>query len=139
MDVFLWPLIGGILIGLSAALLLLFNGRVAGISGILFSCHRAFLGEGWRGFFVAGLLLGGLVIKFFAPEFFNFDLNFSYTRAIVAGLLVGIGTKVGSGCTSGHGVCGLARLSKRSFVATVTFMITGVLTVLIMGLFGATI
>ncbi|RZF20491.1 MULTISPECIES: YeeE/YedE family protein [Halobacteriovorax] len=139
MDTFLWPLVGGILIGLSAAMLLLFNGRVAGISGILFNCHKAFVGEGWRAFFIVGLIVGGVLIKFISPEFFSFDINLSFPRAIIAGLLVGVGTKLGSGCTSGHGVCGLARLSKRSFIATITFMLTGAITVFIMGQLGATI
>lgn len=139
MDYFLWPLIGGIIIGLSATFLMIFNGRVAGISGILFNCHRAFAGEGWRLFFIFGLILGGLIIKFTIPEFFIFEINLTLTRAIIAGLLVGAGTKLGSGCTSGHGVCGLSRLSKRSFIATMTFMATGILTVFIMGQMGATI
>ncbi|EPZ51054.1 sulfur transport [Bacteriovorax sp. BAL6_X] len=130
----LWPLFGGILIGTSAALLLYFNGRVAGISGILFNCHKKNDGGHWRIFFILGLLLGGLVVKLVGPSFLDYSLNLSYTKAIIAGLFVGAGTHLGSGCTSGHGVCGLSRFSMRSLVATITFMAVAIAVVSLMGL-----
>ncbi|MFG1492395.1 YeeE/YedE family protein [Halobacteriovorax sp. ZH4_bin.1] len=131
---FTWPLVGGILIGVSAAFLLFFNGRVAGISGIFFNFHKKNDGGFWRIFFVLGLLAGGLVVKLVDPSFFNYALNLTYTKAIVAGLFVGAGTQLGSGCTSGHGVCGLSRFSKRSLAATLTFMAVAVAVVSLMGL-----
>jgi len=125
-------LAGGFLIGLSAALFLLFNGRVAGISGIvggLFSpwCTDA----GLRLSFIAGLLLGSLILLKTGWLPVNIQINSSFSVIAIAGLLVGYGTSLGSGCTSGHGVCGLARLSLRSLAATLTFMITAALTVYI--------
>jgi len=125
-----WPaLTGGLLIGLAAALLLLVNGRVAGISGIaggivnnLFSVSWRDLD--WRMMFVSGLVISTLVWQ----QFFSLpsvQIDAQNMMLVVAGLLVGFGTRLGSGCTSGHGVCGMARLSPRSIVATLTFMITG--------------
>jgi len=116
---------GGLLIGAGAALLLLLNGRVAGVSGILANVVEAQVGEqGWRPAFLLGLLVPALVAGIGHPR-----LPGSWTLALGAGLLVGFGTRLGSGCTSGHGVCGLANLSRRSLVATVTFMFSAVLTV----------
>lgn len=127
---FVAPLIGGALIGLAVTLMLLFNGRVTGISGILAgSLSRPTNDFGWRLAFFGGLLSGALVARVMNPDFF---LNLS-TRGIgsiaVAGLLVGYGTVMGGGCTSGHGVCGMSRLSFRSIVATVTFILFGLLAV----------
>lgn len=128
------PLIGGGLIGLAAALLLLFQGRIAGISGVLGGLIRPVRGETrWRLSFLFGLLLGGVVLGFAAPEALAFQTNRTLGMMAVAGLLVGFGTRLGNGCTSGHGVCGLARMSPRSLVAVVTFMTTGVITAVVVG------
>lgn len=122
-------LIGGAVIGTGAALLILFNGRIAGISGIvggLFTAGRS--DAGWRIAFISGLLLAPLVWQFFQPlPLIRIDA--SHVVLAAAGLLVGIGTRYGSGCTSGHGVCGIARRSPRSLVATLIFMSVGMLTV----------
>lgn len=130
----LWPLIGGLLIGLSAALVMLLHGRVAGISGVVGALVTGGAGPGdrsWRGLFFAGLVVGGLVMWRVQPGQFEFNLDRSLPALAVAGLLVGFGTRLGSGCTSGHGVCGIARLSKRSLVATGTFMVAGAVTVFV--------
>ena len=123
-------LIGGALIGLAAALLWLTLGRIAGVSTILGGA----LAErgpdtGWRVAFVAGLLAAGIGSVLFFPEAAHLDLSAGGGQLLVAGLLVGFGTQMGSGCTSGHGVCGIGRLSARSIVATLCFMISGMLTV----------
>jgi uncharacterized membrane protein YedE/YeeE len=122
-------LAGGLLIGLSAAMFLLFNGRIAGISGILGGVLRPVKGDiGWRIAFMLGLVLAPAVFSLFAPlPLVRIDANVA--ALVVAGLLVGIGTRYGAGCTSGHGVCGLSRLSPRSLVATVAFMLAGFATV----------
>ncbi|WP_437489655.1 YeeE/YedE family protein [Sorangium sp. So ce1014] len=124
------PLVGGALIGLSASLLLLFNGRVAGISGIFGGLLFREPGEtAWRAAFVAGLLLGGLALAAAHPGAFPPAGGGSLGLVVAAGLLVGLGARLGNGCTSGHGVCGLSRLSARSLVATMTFMATAAITV----------
>lgn len=124
-------LAGGMLIGLSAAMLLLFTGRIAGISGIagglLTNAPRSELS--WRGSFLAGLLVGGVAMALLSPELFVVALDRSALAFAAAGLLVGFGTRLGNGCTSGHGVCGIGRLSTRSIVATLTFLATGAATV----------
>jgi len=123
-------LAGGALIGLSATVLLLFNGRIAGISGIMagvFANDRT--ERPWRLAFVGGLLLGGLMIAAQHPEFITPSASASPLLMALAGLLVGYGTRSAGGCTSGHGVCGLARGSTRSLAATLTFMGTGGITV----------
>ncbi|MBX6763747.1 MAG: YeeE/YedE family protein [Rubrobacteraceae bacterium] len=124
-------LLGGILIGISAALLMLFEGRVAGISGIVGGLLRP-LGwrGGWRAVFVAGLLAGGVIYEVFGGGM-RVQLEASWPAMILAGLLVGFGTRLGSGCTSGHGVCGMARLSRRSISATLVFMVVAVITVFV--------
>ncbi|MBX3272660.1 MAG: YeeE/YedE family protein [Sandaracinaceae bacterium] len=122
--------VGGLLIGLSATMLLLFNGRIAGISGILAGAVAPSGDAGWRWAFLGGLVAGGLATFLVAPELFAVDYDRTLPMVIAAGVIVGVGTRIGSGCTSGHGVCGLSRLSARSMVATVTFMATGALTVL---------
>jgi hypothetical protein len=127
---FIAPLAGGAAIGLSASLLLLFNGRVAGTSGILGGLLAPKAGDiAWRAAFVAGLVLGGLALSALLPGAFDPASARPLGLVIVAGLLVGYGTRLGSGCTSGHGVCGVSRLSRRSIVATVTFLIAGMITV----------
>lgn len=130
MNMVLLPLLGGILIGLAASLLLLFNGRVAGISGIVGGLLPPERGDiGWRVAFVAGLVGGGLLLGGLFPRVLGAPVVTGVAVPVVAGLLVGFGTRLGNGCTSGHGVCGLARGSLRSLVATLTFMATGALTV----------
>ena len=122
-------LAGGVLIGIATALFLLFNGRIAGISGILGGLLRPMAGDiGWRMAFLLGLL-GAPVIYGFAAPLPSVHVDATMTTLIVAGLLVGVGTRYGSGCTSGHGVCGLSRLSPRSMVATASFMLAGFVTV----------
>jgi uncharacterized membrane protein YedE/YeeE len=121
---------GGALIGLSAAIMLFGLGRVAGISGIFGGLLLRKAGDlAWRLSFVLGLILGGVLMSRVAPNLFAVTIDRSFLTIAAAGLLVGFGTRMGNGCTSGHGVCGLSRLSPRSLVATVTFMTTGALTV----------
>jgi uncharacterized membrane protein YedE/YeeE len=124
-------LAGGVLIGIAAAMFVLLNGRIAGISGVLGGLLRPSTGDtGWRIAFVLGLVGAPLVYLLFAalpkPQ-----IDAGYGALILAGLLVGIGTRYGSGCTSGHGVCGLSRLSPRSLVATAAFMGAGFVTVFV--------
>ncbi|WP_407873960.1 YeeE/YedE family protein [Qipengyuania nanhaisediminis] len=130
-------LVGGIMIGLAAALMLLGAGRIAGVSGL---AARAFgLSEGgpprgaaWA--FLIGLPLGALIVALASG---GIEAQFTgYGPILIAGLLVGVGTRIGSGCTSGHGVCGVSRLSQRSIVATVTFMAAGIATVAVMNAAG---
>jgi uncharacterized membrane protein YedE/YeeE len=121
--------IGGILIGLSASLLLLMEGRIAGISGIVGGILAPKPGElGWRVAFVLGLLIPGGVALFLKPELVRNTLATPIPVLILAGLLVGFGTQLGNGCTSGHGVCGLSRLSRRSLASVMMFMGVGMLT-----------
>ena len=118
-------LAGGILIGAAASLLILFNGRVAGISGILGGLfHPGRSDIGWRIAFIGGLLGAPLIYRLFT-QLPAIQIDADYGILIAAGLMVGVGTRYGSGCTSGHGVCGLSRLSPRSLVATITFMAAG--------------
>ena len=122
-------LAGGLLIGLATALLLLFSGRIAGISGIVGGLLRPSKGDvAWRVAFVVGLLAAPLVFSIAAP-LPQVRIDAGTATLVVAGLLVGVGTRYGSGCTSGHGVCGLSRGSPRSIVATASFMAAGFLTV----------
>lgn len=124
-------LAGGILIGLSAALFVLFNGRIAGISGILGGLLQWPKGDiAWRTAFLLGLIGAPLVYSLFAP-LPAVRVDAGSVTLVVAGLLVGIGTRYGAGCTSGHGVCGISRLSPRSLVATAAFMAAGFATVFI--------
>ena len=122
---------GGLMIGAAAALFFWLNGRIAGISGIfgdlLFDRRSGHWP--WRLTFLAGLLLGYVAIRAWRPELGEINLQSGPVGMIVAGLLVGYGTRMGNGCTSGHGICGIARLSPRSFAATGTFMLAAILTV----------
>ena len=125
-------LAGGVLVGLATALLLLFSGRIAGISGIVGGLLPATRGDaGWRLAFLGGLLVGGLALAAFYPAAFPATSTTGAPTLIAAGLLVGFGTRLGNGCTSGHGVCGIGRMSRRSLVATLTFLATGMITVFI--------
>jgi len=129
-------LAGGALIGLAASLLLVALGRVAGISGILSGLLMPVRGDiAWRALFVVGLLLSGLVARVLSPELVTTSPRSMLTIA-AAGLLVGVGTRLGNGCTSGHGVCGISRASPRSLVATVTFIASGIVAVLLTRLLG---
>jgi len=129
--------IGGLIIGLSAAAMLVLNGRVAGISGIVGNAIDAPPKDrSWRITFIMGLLLGGLATKLVAPEAFGSGAPVSLPWLVFAGLLVGFGTRLGGGCTSGHGVCGISRFSIRSLVATVIFIAAGAAAVLISRQFG---
>ena len=131
-------LMGGMLIGLSVSVMLLFSGKIAGISGIVGGILSPAQNDTqWRLVFLGGLLVGGLMVGFFSADLFAIDNVFaieierSWPALILAGLLVGFGSHFGSGCTSGHGVCGISRLSPRSLVATMTFISTGALAVYI--------
>lgn len=125
-------LLGGGLIGLAAAILLLLNGRVAGVSGIVGDLLRPAGNDlAWRIAFVAGLIAGPIGYQLVTGDWLSVTIDASTPSLIVAGLLVGFGTSLGSGCTSGHGVCGIARLSRRSMTATVVFMLAGMVTVYI--------
>jgi uncharacterized membrane protein YedE/YeeE len=120
------PLIGGALIGLASTLLLLVHGRIAGISGICGGVLSPGTADWlWRFAFIVGLVVTGFIAFQQMPEAFEYGVDRSYGAVAAAGLLVGIGTTIGSGCTSGHGVCGISRMSKRSVLATMTFMATG--------------
>ena len=130
--------IGGVLIGVAASLLLWTHGRVAGISGIWGGLVRPERGDvAWRVIFVAGLLAGGLVVLATMPQVYGVAAGRSLPALAASGLLVGVGTRMGSGCTSGHGVCGLSVFSPRSAVAVATFMAVGVVTASVIGTFGA--
>ena len=129
--------IGGAMIGLSAVWLMASAGRIAGISGILGGSLNAGRGDKlWRWTFLAGLILSPLIVKLFKPALLMVEFPTTGPLLILAAILVGVGTQLGNGCTSGHGVCGNARLSIRSLLATLTFMTTGVLTVFILRSFG---
>ena len=122
-------LVGGALIGVATAMFVLFNGRIAGISGVIGGLLRPAKGDiGWRIAFVSGLLSAPMLYILVA-EVPRSQIDVGYVALVLAGLLVGIGTRYGSGCTSGHGVCGLSRLSPRSLAATAAFMGAGFATV----------
>ena len=122
---------GGVLIGLAAAMFVLFNGRIAGISGIIGGLFRPKAGDlAWRVAFLAGILAAPWLFQVVGP-LPAVEVEAGIGMLILAGLLVGVGTRYGAGCTSGHGVCGLSRLSPRSLVATVSFMLAGFATVFI--------
>jgi uncharacterized membrane protein YedE/YeeE len=123
-------LIGGLLIGLAATLLLLLNGRLSGISGIVGGLLAPESSDAaWRLAFVAVLLVGALAYMLATGDALLLEMQASLPVLVAAGLLVGFGTRLGSGCTSGHGICGLARLSRRSIVATSVFFVVAILTV----------
>ncbi len=129
MDAYLPPLAGGLLIGLSAALLLILNGRIAGISGLVAGLGRRGERRLADAAFLLGLVLGPPLYAGLAGHWPAMRIAAGLPLLALAGLLVGFGTRLGSGCTSGHGVCGLARFSPRSLAAVLTFVATGMLTV----------
>ena len=131
MNAYLLPVTGGILLGLSAIWLLLTLGRVAGISGIAWG-SIAGPERGWRWLFLVGLLLGGMLTHTVIGQPLPDESTAPTWLIAISGLLVGIGTRMGGGCTSGHGVCGLGRRSPRSVTATLTFMTLGIVTVFVM-------
>ena len=121
--------VGGALIGLAASLLLVSIGRVAGISGILGELlNPSATAKQWRVLFLFGLFFAGSLGAAFMPEQIQIPKDHSLVALVAAGLLVGFGTRMGNGCTSGHGICGLSRFSRRSFVAVLTFMASGFIT-----------
>jgi uncharacterized membrane protein YedE/YeeE len=124
----LQPLFGGALIGIASLVLMGFNGAIAGISGIYYSAIFGTPRQWWKVMFLAGLVLGASAYYLLSGESQTLPQQ-SLPLAIAAGAIVGFGTRLGGGCTSGHGVCGNSRLSKRSFVATVIFMTSGIITV----------
>jgi len=131
---YLSVLSGGLLIGLAALLLFAFNGRIAGVCGITFSLikrHPSFSTTAWRWLFLVGLVAGTLLYHFLTSTPFPEPPNNSLPLLIAGGLLVGYGTSMGSGCTSGHGVCGIARFSTRSITATACFMLAGIVSLFI--------
>lgn len=137
MNEFLLPLLGGLLIGLAVTIMLLFNGRVVGISGIIAGLIKPQQQDTlWRFTFVLGIVIGGLILNFSWPSVFQNTIVASNMQIIIAGFLVGFGTLLGNGCTSGHGVCGISRLSPRSLIATFVFMLTGIVAVFIFRKFG---
>ena len=124
-------LAGGGLIGISVALLILVNGRVAGITGIIGGLFKPIKSDiAWRIAFTLGLVIAPILWLLLAP-LPEITIDASYNLLVIAGLIVGFGARLGSGCTSGHGVCGISRLSPRSIIATLAFMGTGFLTVFI--------
>ena len=126
-------IIGGILIGIAAVILLLFNGKILGVSGIVSrAIFKPVLQSIWSWVFLLGLILGAAVYRFIFPGQLMIVIEASPPVLILAGLLVGFGTRLGSGCTSGHGICGIARFSKRSIVATGSFMFFGMMIVYLM-------
>lgn len=133
----IYALIGGMFIGLSASVLLMVNGRITGVSGIFFGAIKPSFVPGdwlWRVKFVIGLILGGFIGLVLMEDPFVNHSDRSFLSVVIAGLLVGFGTKLGSGCTSGHGVCGISRLSIRSLAATAVFILSGIVTVYLLKL-----
>ncbi len=123
---------GGVIIGLAVSIMLLFNGRVTGISGIIGGLlDKKTADNGWRFSFIAGLIVGGIILRFFYPDSFILISKSTKVDYIIAGFLVGVGTLLGNGCTSGHGVCGISRLSLRSIVSTLTFIFFGIISVIV--------
>ncbi len=123
------PFIGGLLIGTTAVALLFLLGRIAGIAGIVWGAISAQPDNAWRWMFIVGLVVGPVLYHLLAQVPNPQASTLPWWQAVAGGLLVGFGTKLGGGCTSGHGVCGIGRLSPRSLVATMTFMATGIVTV----------
>jgi uncharacterized membrane protein YedE/YeeE len=129
-------MIGGTLIGLASACLMLFNGRIAGISGIVKGALQVEKGNFlWRATFICGMVLTGIIYQQFNPDLFLVKIDRSLWAYGIAGLLIGVGTGMASGCTSGHGVCGVGRLSNRSVAITMAFTGSGIVTVWVINTF----
>ena len=126
--------LGGALIGLAVFLFFVFNGRLIGISGIASNFLTSKSNRFDNFLFIVGLIIGPILYKFFTYQEINISISNSFYLLAVAGLLVGVGTRIGGGCTSGHGISGMGRFSLRSIIATITFMIVGILTVLVKNL-----
>lgn len=125
-------IVGGIIIGVAVSVMLLFNGRVTGISGILGGLiNPQTPDKNWRVMFIIGLLVGGLILRVVQPQAFTLISSAQNVDYILAGFLVGYGTLLGNGCTSGHGVCGISRFSLRSILSTITFILFGILGVIL--------
>lgn len=123
-------LFGGVLIGIAVSIMLLFNGRVTGVSSIVSGVLlHSFKENLWRVAFILGMFSGGLILRLYNPEIFNNSSGRSVALIALAGFFVGFGTVTGGGCTSGHGVCGVSRLSPRSIVATAVFIFFGMISV----------
>jgi len=127
-------LTGGLLIGLSVALFFILKGRIIGISGIASNFLISKDNRIDNFLFLVGLILGPLIYNFISDKEINISISDSLILLIAAGAMVGFGTRLSSGCTSGHGICGISRFSLRSIIATITFMLVGILTVLIVGI-----
>ena len=127
-DTFLMALAGGICIGLAAIFLMVTLGRIGGVSGIVFSAAKNPVENFWAILFIAGLILGAFLFHFTSGQPIPAS-KVPMPLMLAGGFIVGVGTKLGSGCTSGHGICGIGRLSVRSFIATCTFMLLGFITV----------
>ena len=124
--------LGGVIIGLAATVMLLFSGKVTGISGIVGETLSSKTPDKkWRLLFIAGLVLGGFVLNILQPEMFTVISSAAPLDYVIAGFLVGFGTLMGNGCTSGHGVCGISRFSPRSIIATITFITAGIISVVV--------
>lgn len=137
LDSILMALVGGVMLGVASALLLLFLGRVAGISGITAGLVKPTKGDfPWRMAFVGGMAMGGVVLGLMYPQAFPEEFPRGAVITAFSGLLVGFGTQLGSGCTSGHGMCGISRMSARSIVATATFIASGAAAVVVLRLVG---
>lgn len=133
---YIYGLLGGVLIGAAGSGMLVTIGRIMGVSGIVGGLMNPKRGEtAWRLLFLAGILCGGLLMLWLKMPVFSYGISRSSLVIAVGGLLVGFGTLLGSGCTSGHGVCGISRLSMRSLLATITFILSGALTVLAIRVF----
>ena len=126
--------LGGTLIGLAVALFFIFNGRLIGISGIASNFLTSKNNRFDNFLFIVGLIIGPILYKFFTSQEINISISNSFFLLSIAGLMVGVGTRIGGGCTSGHGISGMGRFSLRSIIATITFMIVGILTVLVKSL-----
>ena len=126
--------LGGALIGLAVVLFFVFNGRLIGISGIASNFLTSKNNRLDNFLFIAGLIIGPILYKFFTSQEINISISNSFFLLSIAGLMVGVGTRIGGGCTSGHGISGMGRFSLRSIIATITFMIVGILTVLVKNL-----
>ena len=126
--------LGGSLIGLAVVIFFVFNGRLIGISGIVSNFLTSKNNRFDNFLFIAGLIIGPILYKFFTSQEINISISNSFFLLSVAGLLVGVGTRIGGGCTSGHGISGMGRFSLRSIIATITFMVVGILTVLVKNL-----